>query len=302
MPSSEGAAQPGVWLYVAFTGVVFGAGGLVAKGLIDDGVDAFAATWIPFLISGVIALAVAAPRGELTAAAVAPGVLLGVSASAAPALLFNLGFEELSAGIVTLLISLSPLFTAVVAHFVFADERFNRVKGGGLALAIVGVAVLAAGSIEGGGAPGRLALVVAGALAAGSAAVFARRMVLIHGAAALVGPQLLTAGLVALALSPVLGRELSPEGGYETWHLVALAAFGVSSYLGFRSMLIANEVGTTGQVSVIGYCIPLFGVIGGIVVFGDEPTISLVIGGVLILVSVWVIALGSRPQDADAAA
>ncbi|MFN3258589.1 MAG: DMT family transporter [Ilumatobacter sp.] len=289
-------ASLSVWAYVAFTGVVFGVGGLLAKGLIDDGVDAFTVTWFPFLVSGLIGMAAALVRKQLTAAAAGPAIVLGITASAGPALLFNIGFEDLPAGIVTLLISLGPVFTAVVAHFVFADERFNVVKASGLALAIVGVGVLATGSIDGGGSPTRLAIVLIGALIAGTAAVLARRLVMQHGAAALIGPQMLTAGVVALALSPVLGRELAPEGGYETWHVLAMAGFGVSTYLGFRSMLIANQVGTTGQVSVIGYCVPVFGVIGGIFVFGDDLTLSLVLGGLLILVSVWVIAVGSRPR------
>lgn len=297
-PPPPGASLS-VWVYVAFTGVVFGAGGLLAKGLIDDGVDAFTVTWFPFLVSGLIGMAAAWLRGQLTTASIMPGFVLGVTASAAPALLFNIGFEELPAGIVTLLISLGPVFTAVVAHFVFGDERFNSVKAVGLTLAIVGVGVLAAGSIDGGGSPARLALVLVGALIAGTAAVLARRLVMQHGAAALIGPQMLSAGLVALALSPVLGRDLAPKGGYEAWHLLAMFGFGVSTYFGFRSMLIANQIGTTGQVSVIGYCVPLFGVVGGIVVFGDTPTLSLVLGGLLILVSVWLIAVGSRPRSAS---
>lgn len=294
-PAGGPRAPLSVWTYVAFTGIVFGLGGLLAKGLVDDGVDAFTVTWMPFLISGMLALVAAAPKRELTRAALLPGIALGLTASAAPALLFNLGFESLPAGIVTLLISLGPVFTAVVAHFVFADERFNAVKATGLGVAVAGVGVLAAGSIDGGGSPSRLAMVVGGALIAGFAAVLARRVVMQHGAAALVAPQLTTAGLVVLALSPVLGRDLSPEGGYEAWHLLGMIGFGVSTYLGFRSMLIANEIGTTGQISVIGYCVPLFGVVGGIIVFGDDLTLSLVVGGLLILVSVWVIAVGSRP-------
>ena len=89
-----------------------------------------------------------------------------------------------------------------------------------------------------------------------------------------------------------------PEGGFEAWHVPAMLVFGVTTYLGFFSMMKANEVGTTGQVSVIGYCVPLFGVIGGVLVFGDAVTAALVIGGLMILVSVTLIGLGSgrRPS------
>ena len=55
---------------------------------------------------------------------------------------FNLGFADLPAGIVTLLISVSPVFTVIAADFAFDDEPFRRAKGAGLALAVAGVAAL----------------------------------------------------------------------------------------------------------------------------------------------------------------
>ena len=62
---------------------------------------------------------------------------------------------------------------------------------------------------------------------------------------------------------------------------------------GFFSMMKANEIGTTGQVSVIGYCVPLFGVVGGVAVFGDPVTAALIGGGLLIVISVALIGTGS---------
>ena len=45
-----------VWGFVAFTGISFGAGGLLVKKLTNDGIDAFTVTWVPFLFGGLIAL------------------------------------------------------------------------------------------------------------------------------------------------------------------------------------------------------------------------------------------------------
>ena len=36
-----------VWGFVAFTGISFGAGGLLVKKLTNDGIDAFTVTWVP---------------------------------------------------------------------------------------------------------------------------------------------------------------------------------------------------------------------------------------------------------------
>ena len=288
-----------VWAFVAFTGVVFGSGGLLAKGLVDDGVDAFTVTWMPFLAGGVLGLVVAVARNELRTDALVPATILGLTASAGPALLFNLGFERMSAGVVTLLISLGPVFTAVGAHFVFRDERFNRVKALGLVLALAGVAVLGLGGADADATAGAIGIVLCGSLLAGGAAVLARRFATQHGAPALIAPQMAVAGVAALLLSLPAGRDMAPDGGFEGWHLPAMALFGVMTYLGFFSMMKANEVGTTGQVSVIGYCVPLFGVVGGVLVFGDAVTAALIGGGLLVVVSVALIGMGSSAQPAS---
>ena len=57
----------------------------------------------------------------------------------------------------------------------------------------------------------------------------------------------------------------------------------------------ANEIGTTGQVSVIGYFLPLFGVVGGAMFFDEELNASVLLGGVLILFAMTAIARGSIP-------
>ena len=88
--------------------------------------------------------------------------LLGLFSSLGPSLIFNVGFDRLPAGINTLLISLGPIFTAIVAHFVFADERFNLLKALGLIAAYGGVIVLAAGSIDDGGNAWDILLVLLG--------------------------------------------------------------------------------------------------------------------------------------------
>ena len=49
--------QKSIWGFVAFTGVSFGAGGLLVKKFTNDGIDAFTVTWVPFLFGGILALA-----------------------------------------------------------------------------------------------------------------------------------------------------------------------------------------------------------------------------------------------------
>ena len=161
--------QKSIWGFVAFTGVSFGAGGLLVKKFTNDGIDAFTVTWVPFLFGGILALAHGIVTKQLRRSAVPAGVLLGFFASLGPSLVFNIGFDRLPAGINTLLISLGPIFTAIVAHFVFADERFNLLKALGLITAYGGVSVLALGSIDDGGSIWDILLVLTGSAIAGCA-------------------------------------------------------------------------------------------------------------------------------------
>ncbi len=283
-----------VWTYVAFTGLTFGAGALLVKKLTNDGIDPFTITWIPFLISGALAFGTGYRRNKLSKAAVLPGVLLGVVAGAGPSLIFNYGFDELPAGIVTLLISLGPIFTAIVAHFVFDDERFNSLKGAGLVIAYAGVMLLTIDSVGEKGSLGDILIVLVGSALGGSAAVLTRYYSLRHEPMALIAPNLFTAGIVALILTYAMDMATQPDGGLAAWHFVALFVFGITTFLAFLAIFRANQIGTTGQVSVIGYFLPLFGVLGGMVFFKEEASWPLLIGGLLIVVSMGLIGRGSK--------
>jgi drug/metabolite transporter (DMT)-like permease len=275
---------------------VWGSGGLISKGLIDDGVDSFSMTGLPFLVGGIAALGIALLHRDLVARAIVPAIVLGAVNSAVPALLFNLGYETLAPGVVSLVLSLGPVFTAVSAHFTFADERFSAGKGLGLLVAVAGVAVLSMspGAADARPSPHGVALVLAGAAIAGATAVLSRRYAMRHGASALVAPQLLAAGLTPLLLGPLFGRDLVPAGGFTITHLAGFALIGlIASYGGFRAIMRANETGTTGQVSVVAYVIPIVGISGGVWFFSEPVTAGVVIGGSMILAAIGIIGRAS---------
>ena len=285
-----------VWTLVVFTAVAFGSGGLLSKGLIDRGVDSFTVTAVPFLAAGAVGFVVAGRRGDFRRAAIVPGIVLGIFNSAMPALFFNIGFETLPAGLVTLIISLGPTITAALAHLVFADERFNMMKGIGLAVALAGVIglVAAPGVIEGASYRGA-AWVTAGSVVAGSSAVLARWYAVRHGGRALIPSQLTTAGVTPLIAAAAFGRQMIPRGGFAGGDIPIMVAIGIgASYLGFRSLMIANERGTTGQIAVVPYLLPLIGVTGGIVFFDEQLTPWIVIGGLLILAGVAIAGRASK--------
>lgn len=275
---------------ILYTGLAWGSGGLVSKGLVNDGVDAFVVTAAPFAVAALIALVVDVRATHPDRRAIGAGLFLGTVNTALPALFFNIGYETLPAGLLTLILSVGPVVTAVVAHFVFVDEPFRPAKAAGLGLSFAGVAVLslAPGVIEGTSYVG-LAWVLAGVAIAGSTAVLSRRFAVAHGGRRLVGAQLPAAAITPIALGLITGRPMIPTAGFEAWHIVALLAIGTfASYGGFRAVMRASEIGTTGQVSVIGYLIPVVGVAGGALFFGERITTAVLVGGVLIVAGVGI--------------
>ncbi len=279
-----------VWLLVLFTGVIWGAGGLVSKGLVNDNVDAFAITGIPLAAAAIVAWIYTLRKGVINKASMIAGIRLGLLNVAFPPLLFNLAYETMPAGVVTLIISLGPVITASVAHFAFDDERFSRAKAAGLAASVSGVAVLSVspGVIEGSSYRG-LVFVLVGVLIGSSSAVLVRKEAVRYGTLPILAPQLTVASSVSLLIGPLLGRPLIPNGGFETWHLVALLGIGLfASFGGFLSSVKANQLGTTGQVSLIAYLIPVVGVSGGRLFFDEKLTSGVAIGGILILLGMTV--------------
>ncbi|MCP3938841.1 MAG: DMT family transporter [Actinomycetia bacterium] len=297
-PAGTEATRTSVWALVVFTGFVFGSGGLLSKSLIDGGVDPVTVTALPFLAGGLLAWLVAWRNGDLRMGALGAGATLGVVSSALPALCFNLGFETLPAGLVTLIVSLSPVITAVVASLVFADERFNPKKGLGLVLAFAGVAALIAapGVIEGTSYRGA-AWATTGALLAGTSAVLARWYALGHGALALIAPQLTAAGFTSAVIGLLVGRSLVPDGGFAGGDIAIMIGIGlIASYGGFRAIMLANERGTTGQVAMVAYLIPLVGVVGGIIFFDETLTLWILVGAALIVAGITVGGRASAPM------
>lgn len=277
-----------MWLLVVGTALLWGSGGLVSKALVESGVDAFTVTAAPFGAGAILAWLIA--RRLPSVPAFVSGLLLGMISTAGPALLFNLGYETLPAGVVTLLIAVGPIITAVSAHFSFPDERFTLGKGAGLAISLFGVAILSLGQGgDDGGTPIGVVLVIGGSLLAGTTAVWGRSAAMRHGAKNLVPTQLTGAALMPVFVSFLLDRNLIPAGGFQLWQVLGLVAIGsFASFLGFRLIMKANEIGTTGQVSLVGYLLPVVGVGGGAIFFAEPVTASVVIGGVLILAGVLV--------------
>ena len=281
------------WFFIIFTGSVAASLGLCTKYLTTRGVDPTICAAVPFGVSAAIALALH-PRNVPTPWR--EGLAMGAVNAAIPALLFNIGFSQLPASLVTLTLALAPIFTAVTAHLAFRDDRFSTAKVAGLATSFGGVALLA-GLPAGSGSRSALAFAATfiGAAVAGASLVWVRKMATRYEPMRVLAPMQIGAAVVTVMAASLTGHPLWNLGA-DTLELWVLGVMGVGTILTFLSSLKASELAPASKVGLLGYVVPLVGVSGGVLIFNETLTANLLLGGLLILAGVTLVGRANRSQ------
>lgn len=279
------------WFYIILTGVLFGTLGLCTKFLTTRGLDPFTCAVVPFSITALIALVIR-PRNSDRVPWI-EGIAMGAVNAAGPALMFNVGFSRLPASVVTLILALGPVFTALTAHFVFHDDRFTPIKGLGLALSLTGVGLLA-GIPSGGERPGyALALTLAGTALSGISLVWVKRLANLYQPKLLLAPMMTGAALLSVVVATVIGyAPWVVEISLPQWAL--MAAMGIAGLVTFISSLKANELNPASRAGLMGYLVPIVGVTGGALLFAEPITLGLLAGGALVIAGVALVGITRR--------
>jgi drug/metabolite transporter (DMT)-like permease len=219
------------------------------------------------------------------------GSLLGVLNMGASTMLFIVALQYVSAGYQGLIISLAPVVTAVIAHFMLRDEPLRMSILAGLAVGLAGVALLVlsseTGIAEGGDAVRGTALTIGGVLIVSLGGVFTRRYAPQHRVIELGVPQAIVGtaigGVGALALG---GLDLGLSA--EAWWLILYTGV-IGTALPFLSFLWASQHASATRVATIGYLIPVISLLVGAVFIDEVITFTLVVGGALILSGVVIV-------------
>lgn len=290
----------GPWVYIIFTGVMFGIGGLVTEWLIDQAADPLAITAVAFTATAVTAFFFGRRLLRHQPAEIRPnlwrtGITVGILNAVGPALLFNLGFSHLPASINTLIISLSPVFTAITAHLVSVGDRFTGAKALGLLFSLAGVAVLAGAPAESGGGKPLLGIAfsLTGALLQGISAIWVKRMAERFSPESSLFPMMVGASAVGLLASTIAGHPPLPSA-FSPVQWVVLLVMGGTGALTFLSLLKANQMALASKAALLAYVVPLIGVVGGVVILGEPFSALLVIGGLLVVAG--VVLVGRSPE------
>lgn len=219
--------------------------------------------------------------------------VLGTLNGWGPNILVATALAEIGAGLAAMIQAAGPLVVAVLAHLLFADERLDARRAGGILVGFVGVAVLIgptalpsnAASLSG----ALLMLVVTTLYALGNVYV---RFVPGATAARLALGQQMVSGPAALALALAFGGPhafgAAPAHGAV---LLALGVVGTAMPIVLFMRLI-REAGPT-RAATVGYLLPVWTALLAFVFLGEAVSGREVLGGAIVLGGV---ALVSSPR------
>ena len=204
--------------------------------------------------------------------------------------LLNWGMQFISSGLTAVLQAMTPAFALVFAHYLLPDERITPRKAVGLALGIVGIAVifwdqLTFGSTQ---AFSGSVTVTLGAVCVAFAYVVVRR----EGKH--LHPSVLTSGQMTAAFVPLMIYGWTVEGNPFELHwtrnallaalYLALAGSVLAAWLNYWLLSLIGAV----NLLLMGLIEPIIAILLGSWFLDESITMRAMSGGLLILFSVWL--------------
>lgn len=218
------------------------------------------------------------------------GLVLAFLAVLLPQQTRFVALDNASAGFVTLVNTLIPLGTALIAHFMLADERLNVGTTFGLLLGLVGVAALIligdSGIIDGGDPTMAGMMALANVVLISFAGVYAKRYAGQYSVLGVTGVQLAVGSLGQWVVA--LTIEGMPLGHSSTGLLAILYIGMIGMFLPLSLYYFLIRHVTVVFSSVISYLIPLVAVIVGVLLLDEQVQPGIILGGALVLSGVVV--------------
>ena len=225
-------------------------------------------------------------------------LVLGVLNAALPFWLIAWGEQHIDSGLAAVVQSSVPIFNALLVLRFLPHERLNRTRALGLAIGILGVAVVAGIHPEGGGlaVAGALAVVISSVSYAG-AGVYGQLAVSGTAGPVLAAGSMLAGGLI---LTPVAAFQLPTEvpSLEATASVLALSLLGtaVAQLILFRMLALHGS----SRLSLVTYLMPGFALVYGALLLDEQITPAILGGLVLILGGVTIASGKARLRRAEA--
>jgi drug/metabolite transporter (DMT)-like permease len=228
-----------------------------------------------------------------------PILVVGITNSALPFLLFAYAALSITAGLAAIFNAASPLFGALIA-WAWLKDRLTTPRVVGLAIGFAGVLGLAwdsAGFKTGGSGWAALACIAAALFYGLSASVTKRHLSGVPPLAVAAGSQLAAALVMAVPAALWWPAATPSPQAWMTTAMLAVLCTGVAYLLYFR--LIAH-VGPANAIAVT-FLIPAFAVLWGWMFLGEALTPAMLLGCAVILVGTGLATGVLKPREWRAA-
>lgn len=206
-------------------------------------------------------------------------LVVGIFSSGLPFLLWAYAALSLPAGLLSVLNATSPMWGAVCGA-VLLGERVSARRMVGLAIGIVGVALVTRPSGEGALDYAALAAALTAAFSYGLVATYIRRWASDVPSRSMAAGSQLFAGLLLIPLMPAWPPAGPPTALIVASMLVLGLVCGAVAYLLYFRLVA--DLGATGALTVT-YLIPVFGVLWGALFLGEAVTLPMIAGAILVL-------------------
>ena len=208
------------------------------------------------------------------------------------------GVSRVTAGVASLVASTMPMFTAVLA-LVLMKTQISRLAGLGLAVGFAGTLVLASPSLGGGsGTIGIVSLIVS-AIAWAFGNVYMKWQDMTNvSPIMLVGVQLYMSAMCLIPFALVVEGTSDTEWTIGLFAPLLYAAIPANAVT-FALLATVVRKATPTQAASTAYLIPLFGVFFGWLIRDERLGIVELMGGVLIIMGVYVLVTENTRQAAE---
>lgn len=225
--------------------------------------------------------------------------VLGVFGTAIPMTFIVSSLQFQSAGVTAALLTTGPALTVLLAHFFLPDEKMTRRKALGVILALSGALLITLLGETGlpdvsRANPIGYVLVFVAMISASSSTIYARKYLREFDAFDVASARMSIAALVVMPVSLVLvGFDLSAVTvqGY--------VALGYAALIGtFSGMMLAfyiiQRFGATTS-AMTAFVIPVVATLGGVLILGEQITVGMLAGTMLIIAGITIINQRARP-------
>jgi drug/metabolite transporter (DMT)-like permease len=286
------------WILLGLLSALWGASYLFIKLGLEDlspAMVVFGRTALAALVLLPVALARNALRG-LRGRLTAVGLLAAVQI-AGPFMLISVGEQEISSSLAGILVATAPIFTALLAIWVDHEERSHGLGLVGIAVGIVGVALLL--GVDAGGSRAALVgglLVVLASLGYAIGGFYLKRRLSDHDPVGVVTAAMVSSALLALPAAVASAPASLPAAG----PVAAVAALGIAG-TGLAFVIFYTLIAVEGpaKASLVAYVAPGFAVAYGVALLGEDFTAATLAGLVLIVAGSWLAAEGRLPRAAS---